>query len=81
MSIKFKIDPKKLNLFLETKNPKINYRGVLVPVQNVQVYVDFLSLFKSNLKIKKTNLIMKELDIKQLKNLSTIMKPSNFKSF
>ena len=80
-AIQFKLDPKKLNLFLETKNPKINYRGKLVPVQNVQVFVDFLSLFKSNLKIKKTNLIMEDLDIKQLKNLSTIMKPSNFKNF
>ena len=46
-TIQFKLDPKKLNLFLETKNPKINYRGELVPVQNVQVFVDFLSLFKS----------------------------------
>ena len=80
-AIKFKLDPKKLNLFLETKNPKINYRGVFVPVQNIQVFVDFLSLFKSNLKIKKTNFIMKELDINQLKKLSTITKPSNFKNF
>ncbi len=80
-AIQFKLDPKKLNLFLETKNPKINYRGELVPVQNVQVFVDFLSLFKSNLKIKKTNLIMEDLDIKQLKNLSRVLKPSNLKNF
>ena len=59
-TIKFKLDPKKLSLFLETKDPKINYRGVIIPVQNVQVFVDFLSLLKSNPKIKKTNLIMQE---------------------
>ncbi len=79
-TIQFKLDPKKLNLFLETKNPIINYRSVSLPVQNVQVFVDFLSLFKSDLKIKKTNLVMEELHIKQLKNLSTILKPSNFKN-
>jgi len=79
-TIKFKLDPKKLSLFLETKDPKINYRGVIIPVQNVQVFVDFLSLLKSNPKIKKTNLIMQELDTNQLNNLSKILKPSNFKN-
>ena len=34
----------------------------------------------SNPKIKKTSLVLKELDITQLNKLSTIIKPSNFKS-
>ena len=79
-SIKFKLDPKELSLFIETQNPKINYNDVLIPAKNVKVYIDFLSLLKSDPKIKKTNLILEELDISQLNKLSIIIKPSNFKS-
>ena len=78
--IKFKMNIKELSLFLETQNPKITYRNVLVPAQNIKVYVDFLSLIKSNPKIKKIGVRLDELDIKELKNLSKIIKPSNFKS-
>ena len=79
--IKFKINLKKLSLFLETQNPEISYREVSVPVQNIKVYIDFLSLLKSDLKVKKISLILRELDIPELNKLSIIIKPSNFKSF
>ena len=79
-TIKFKINPKELSLFLETQNPKIIYKEVFVPVDNIRVYIDFLSLFKSEVKIKKINLILDEIDITQLNKLSVIIKPSNFKS-
>ena len=80
-SIKFKIDPKKLSLFLETENPNINYSDVTIPVQNLKVYVDVLSLIKTRPKIKKINLSLEELDVVQLNKLSRFIKPSNFKSF
>ena len=79
--IKFKIDPKKLSLFLETENPSINYQDIIIPAQNLKVYVDVLSLIRSSPKIDKINLLLKELDITQLNNLSKLIKPSNFKSF
>ncbi len=79
-TIKFKINPKGLSLFLETQNPEIDYKDVTVPVQNIKVYIDFLSLLKSEPKINKINLILKEIDIVQLNKLSIMMKPSNFKS-
>ena len=78
--IKFKLDIKEFSLFLETQNPKITYRNLSLPVQNIKIYVDFLSVLKSKPIIKKTNLIMDELDIMQLNQLSAIIKPSNFKS-
>ena len=68
-SIKFKIDPKKLSLFLETEKPRITYSNVSIPVKSIKVYVDFLSILKSNPKIKKTNLVFEELDIYQLNKL------------
>ncbi len=79
-TIKFKLDFKELRLFLETQNPKINYRAISIPSQNIKVYIDFLSLFKSETKINKISVILKELDIVQLNKLSNIIKPSNFKT-
>ncbi len=79
-TIKFKINPKELSLFLETYNPQITYKEVSAPIKNIKVYIDFLPLFKSQLKIKKISLILEELDITQLNQLSKVLKPSNFKS-
>ena len=52
-AIKFKINLKQLNLFLETRSPKISYKNYLIPVQNIKVYIDFYSLLKSDPKIKR----------------------------
>ena len=79
-TIRFKINPKKLSLFLETQNPEITYRDTFLPVQNIKVYIDFLSLLKSSPEIKKISLILEEIDVSQLNKLSTIIKPSNLKS-
>ena len=79
--IKFKIDPKNFNLFLETHNPKINYQKVSIPIKNVRVYMEFISLLKSKPKIKKINIALNELDISELNKLSQFIKPSNLKSF
>lgn len=80
-TIKFKLDPKELSLFLETKNPKINYRNISIPVQYLKTYIDFLSVIKSNPNIKKINIKLEELDVSQFNKLSILIKPSTFKSF
>ena len=51
--IKFKFDVKDFNLFLETKNPELIYKDLLIPIQNVKAYLDFYSLIKSKPKLKK----------------------------
>ena len=79
-TINFKLDPQELSLFLETKNPKITFKSINIPVKNIKIYLDFLSLFQSSPKINKTNITLEELDINQLNKLSSIIKPSNFKS-
>ena len=79
-TIKFKIDPKEISLFLETQKPKITYNNIFIPAQNIKVYLDFLSLLRSDLNIKKINFNLEELDIVTLKRLSKIFKPSNFKA-
>ena len=80
-TVKFKLDIKEISLFIETSNPKINYRNAFIPAKNIKVYIDFLSLVTSEPKIKKINLSLNELNINQLKKLSITLKPSNFTSF
>ena len=67
--IKFKIDIKKLSLFLETTKPSIKYKNVSIPADNIKVYVDFLSIFKTSPNIKKINVNFVELEIDQIKNV------------
>ena len=80
-TINFKLDLKELSLFLETKNPKIIYKSVIIPTQSIKVYLDFVSLLKAELKIEKINLNLNELNITQIKKISKFIKPSNFKNF
>ena len=80
-TINFKLDLRKFSLFIETQNPKINYINQAIPTQNVKVYIDFLPLLKTDLKIKKINISLNELNYTQLNELSKFIKPSNFKNF
>ena len=80
-TIRFKFDLKQISLFLETKNPIINYRDVAIPVNNIKVYIDFFSLIKSKTKISKINVSLDKINLEQLKKLSTNFKPSNLTSF
>ncbi len=80
-TIKFKLDLKDLSLYLETNKPVIVYKKIAIPSNDVKVYLDFLSLIKTNLKIQKISIDFEEIDIKQINKLSKIIKPSNFKSF
>ena len=79
-TIRFKLDLKQVSLFLETQDPEVNFSNVSIPAKNIKVYVDFVSLIKSEPIIKKINIILKELDIYQVKKLSLVLKPSNFTS-
>ncbi len=80
-TIKFKIDIKNISLFLETKNPIISYRNIILPVKDIKVYINFLSLIKNETSIEKINLSFEQLSVKDLKELSKSFKPSNFNSF
>ena len=51
--IKYKIDINQLSLFFQTKDPQFKFQNIQIPVKNIKVYVDFKSLFKQDLHIKK----------------------------
>ena len=78
--VKFKFDVKNFNLFLETKNPKLIYKNLTIPIENVKVYLDFISLIKSKSKIDKINISSKEINIDQLKKIIIKTKPSKLNS-
>ena len=80
-AIKFKLDLKELSLFLETNKPKVNYRNLEIPTENIKVYIDFTSLIKAKFEIKKVILKLGEVELNQLGIFSSIIKPSNFKNF
>ena len=79
--IKFKLDINQIDLFLETKNPNIYYRDILLPAKSIKVYIDFMSIVKSVTRIEKINLVFDQIDIDQLKKISVTFKPSNLTSF
>ncbi len=78
--IKFKLDLKKFNLYLETKEPALTYKNIEVPIKKIKVYLDFVSLIKTNPKLTKVNLETKELSADQLKKIIVKTKPSNLNS-
>ena len=80
-NIKFKLDVKELSLFLETSEPNILYRNISIPTEKIKVYVDFFSILKVNPKIKRVDILSKNLNIKDLRNINVVIKPSNLKRF
>ncbi len=80
-SINYKFDIQEIKLFLETKKPEIYYRKVLIPAKDLKVYVDFSSLLKSKPIIEKINLSFDQINIDELRELSSTFKPSNLTSF
>ena len=80
-SIKFKLDLREASLYAETTDPQIIYREIKIPAKNIKVYIDFLSLIKSAPSINKINLSLAELNIEQVKDLTSTIKPSNFKKY
>ena len=79
--IKVKLDIKKLNLFLSTNNLKINIQDFEIPVSKLKIYVKFLPLIKSELKLKKLTAEIDEISITNFQKIAIRIKPSNFKTF
>ena len=72
--------PLDLSLFIETKNPQLNYQDLEIPIRELRVYLNISSLINSKTKINKINLISKEINIEKLKKIVLKTKPSNLNS-
>tara|TARA_B100000575_G_scaffold276980_1_gene262891 strand:+ start:3992 stop:6184 length:2193 start_codon:yes stop_codon:yes gene_type:complete len=78
--VKFKLDIKNFNLFLETKNPQLTFKNLVIPISNIKVYLNFYSLIKSKSQIDKINISFKEINVDELKKIVIKTKPSNLNS-
>ena len=58
--IKFKFDIKEISLFLETSKPQIKYFDADIPIKSIKVYIDFSSLYKASVRIKKIYLSLEK---------------------
>ena len=79
--IRFKFDIQNLSLFLATNSPQLKYQNIIIPVDNIKVYLNLFSLIKSKIKIDKIKVSSKEVEINQLKKIVVKTKPSNLNSF
>ena len=79
--IKIKFDIKKVNLFLSTKNPNINYKKINLPITELKIYINFFSIFSNEIEVEQVITKAKDIQIEDLKKLIVGIKPSNFKSF
>ena len=79
--IKIKFDIKKVNLFLSTKNPNINYKKINLPITELKIYINFFSIFSNEIEVEQVITKVKDIQIEDLKKLIVGIKPSNFKSF
>ena len=78
--IKFRFDIKNLGLFLNTQNPELTYLNLNIPIETIKVYLNIVSLIKSNPKIEKLEVKSKEIDLIQLKKILMKTKPSSLNS-
>ena len=79
--IKIKLDFKKLNLFLITQSPKIQYEGTNIPIKEVKVYFKLISIIKNKPQLNRIIISNNQFDILTIKKIITRSKPSNLKSF
>ena len=68
-------------MFIETIKPTIKYANSVIPVNEIKVYIDFITLLKSEPKIKNIYISSEILDIILIKKLFKNLKPSNLASF
>ena len=79
--IKIKFDIKNINLFLSTKDPNIKYKKINLPITDLKIYINFVSIFSKEIEVEKVITKVKGIQIENLKKLVVGIKPSNFKSF
>ena len=78
--IKFKIDIRKLSLFVETNGPTVVYSNIEIPIKNIKAYFDLTSFFSSKINVNKIVISSNELNIQKLKKILIKVKPSNLNS-
>ena len=78
--IKIKLDLKKLNIYIFTKEPNILYKKVNLPIKEIRAYISFIPAIKSNIQIENVYFNLDYIKLTDLQKTIIDIKPSNFKS-
>lgn len=79
--ILMKLDIKKFNLLLFSEKPELKYQEIAIPILKFKIYINLISLLKTQPKIEEVFIDLNESKIENLKKLVVRMKPSNYKRF
>ena len=79
--IKIKFDIKKIQIYLSTVNPYILYQNIKIPIKEINLYTKIISILKSKNEINQAIISAENFNIKDIQQLATRIKPSNFKTY
>ena len=79
--IKVKFDVKKIQIYLSTTEPQITYQGIKLPIKEINLYSKIISILKSKNEINQAILSFENFKVKDIQQLATRIKPSNFKTY
>ena len=79
--IKIKFDLEKIQIYLSTIKPNIDYQGMKIPITDINIYLKLSSILMSNNEINRLVLSLENFSIKDIQKLAIRIKPSNFKTY
>jgi len=79
--IKIKFDIKKIQIYLSTVKPHILYQNIKIPIKEINLYTKIISILKSKNEINQVIISAENFNIKDIQQLATRIKPSNFKTY
>ena len=80
-NIKVKFDIRKIQIYLSTVQPQLIYQNIQVPIKEINLYTKIISILKAKNEINQAIVSLENFKIKDIKKLSTRIKPSNFKTY
>jgi hypothetical protein len=79
--IKIKFDLEKIQIYLSTRDPKIIYQNIEIPIKEINIYSKISSILKSKNEINQVVVSLQNFKTEDIQKLAIRIKPSNFKTY
>ena len=79
--IKIKFDLEKIQIYLSTRDPKIIYQNIEIPIKEINIYTKISSILKSKNEINQVVVSLQNFKTEDIQKLAIRTKPSNFKTY
>ena len=79
--IKIKLDLGKIQLFLSTRNPSIQYQDVKIPITEIRIYTKINKILNKEIEVNQIIFSVQKFKTQGLQKIITRIKPSNFKTY